>query len=192
MYIYGLKTILGLMELWVVDMKTLALFVMLALCAVAFADSDAIGVIAGTVETLPLALYNSSHGLDANGSCNISVYNNIALMINQTQMVNNGNGIYSYEWAVPEEAGSYRILMACTNSEGANVSAGGALHVSVRSFEKTVARSVVQSSPKIVAAVSANWWEDPGRVVGAVVLIVMLVGAGVYIYDRILYKIGRG
>jgi hypothetical protein len=128
-------------------MKLLVACMVLIMCGFAFADSDAIGVLAGTQEQLSLALYNSTGGLDSSGSCSVAILDKSTVIVNSVSMTNNGDGFYSYNWSVPDTSGTYRILMNCTTSEDINYSAGGALYVSPRSFEKTVARGIVLNVP---------------------------------------------
>jgi hypothetical protein len=131
-------------------MKLTLLAVLFLVAGFAYADSDAIGILAGTEEKFSLALYNSVGELDSNGSCSIGILNETSVTVFPTNMTNEGSGFYSYNWSVPDASGTYRVLMNCTTSESLNYSAGGALYVSPRSFEKTVARGVVLNGPNFI------------------------------------------
>lgn len=156
-----------------------------------YADSDAIGIIAGTQEPLTLALYNSSMQPDVAGSCSIKILSDAGTLIDTTPMVNNGDGIYSYIWDVPREAGNYRILMNCTTSDSINGSVGGGLYISPHSFQKTVAQGVAKYGPQYTETYAPNWWDSNNNKIAVVALSILLIGIAMYIYDNYGAKIGR-
>jgi len=167
-------------------MRILIACIMFLMCGFAFADSDAIGILAGTQESVSLALYNSTGMLDENGACSIMIYDAFSLIIDSVPMVNHGNGLYVYVWDVPDSSGTYRILMNCTSLELMNYSAGGAVFVSPHSFEKTVAKGVVLNSPEFIeryeiigdvskTQVLSTPWLDISLGAGVLIIIVILL-----------------
>lgn len=173
-------------------MKSILFVSLLLVMAFAvYADSDAIGIIAGTQEPLTLALYNSSGQPDTAGSCSIKILSDTSVLISTTSMINSGGGIYSYTWDVPQESGNYRILMNCTTSDSINQSVGGELYVSPHSFQKTVAQGVVKYGPQYTGTYAPNWWDSNNNKIAAVALCILVIGIAMYMYDNYGAKIGR-
>jgi hypothetical protein len=113
------------------------------------------------------------------------ILSDTAVMVDVTPMTNSGSGIYSYAWSVPQSSGTYRILMNCTSSGLLNSSVGGALYVSPRSFEKTVATGVSKYSTQYSEDKYGTAWWSEWVGVGSLLVGVVVLGTGVYLAHRI-------
>jgi hypothetical protein len=117
------------------------------LCTVCYADSDSTGVLRNSQERLIILLTNSTGIFDNASNCSTTIFFNEAIQINSAKMDNAGSGLYAYNWSVPNQAGSYFLLVNCTTVAKENYTAGGSILVVDRLLERAVASGVVRYSP---------------------------------------------